>query len=205
MPKKCVVISGGEYSPIEGIGPEDLVIACDKGCEYAARAGLVPDLIVGDFDSYAGPLPEGVPIERHRPEKDDTDTMLAVRCAVEHGFEELELVCALGGRLDHALANIQAISYAAVHGLRPWIKGKNTELTVLTGGSLSLPRREGWALSVFSLSDECLGLCLRGTKYPLEDARLTNSFPLGVSNEWAANAAEIRLESGILLVVMARL
>lgn len=205
MPKKCIVISGGEYSPIEGVGSEDFVIACDKGCEYAARAGLVPDRIVGDFDSYAGPLPGGVPIERHQPEKDDTDTMLAIRYAVEQGFEELELLCALGGRLDHALANIQAISYAAVRGLHPWIKDGRTEMTVLTGGCLSLPRREGWALSVFSLSDECQGLCLRGTKYPLENARLTNRFPLGVSNEWAADTVEIRLERGLLLVVLAKL
>ena len=205
MPRRCVIISGGEYSPLEGLNPEDFVIACDKGCEYAARAGLAPALIVGDFDSYAGPLPEGVPIERHRPEKDDTDTMLAVRLAVERGFEELELLCALGGRLDHALANIQALCFAAVRGLRPWMKDTRTEMTVLTGGRLTLSRREGWALSVFSLSDECLGLCLRGTKYPLENARLTNRFPLGVSNEWAGDTAEIELKSGLLLVVLAKL
>ena len=205
MPKKCVIISGGEYSPIEGLDPEDFVIACDRGCEYAARQGIVPNLIVGDFDSYSGPLPEGVPVKKHQPEKDDTDTVIAVRYAIEQGFEETELLCALGGRLDHTLANIQTLAYAAAHGLRAWIKGERAELTVLTGGRLRLARREGWDFSLFSLSDETSGVGIRGAKYPLENARLTNRFPLGVSNEWAAEEAEVTLSSGLLLVVLAKL
>ena len=204
MPKKCVIISGGEFSPIEGLNPEDFVIACDRGYEYAVRCGVTPDLIVGDFDSYAGPLPEGIPVDRHRARKDDTDTMLAIRHALEIGFQEIELLCALGGRLDHSLANIQSAVFAHERGLMARIKADGIEMFIHPGGTLRLERREGWFLSLFSLGDVCTGVCIRGAKYPLDKATLTKGFPLGVSNEWVAAEAEISLDSGTLLVVMAR-
>ena len=75
--KTCIIISGGDYSPIGPVRSGDFVIACDKGYEYARREGIVPQLIMGDFDSYGGALPESVPVERFKKEKDDTDTMLA--------------------------------------------------------------------------------------------------------------------------------
>ena len=72
------------------------------------------------------------------------------------------------------------------------------------GGTLRLPRRKGWGLSVFSLTDRCTGVCLRGVKYRLEDAVLTNRVPLGVSNEFAAPEAEISLTQGILMIAQTK-
>lgn len=204
MPKKCVIISGGEFCPIEAPDPEAFVIACDRGYEYALRCGIKPDLLISDFDSYSGPIDPAVPVDRFRSEKDDTDTMIALRWAVERGYEEAELLCALGGRLDHTLANIQSAVFAAVRGVNTVIKDARTELRVLTRGKLILKRREHWVLSLFSLSDECRGVSVRGAEYPLDRALLTNRFPLGVSNEWATEEAEIELESGLLLVVQAK-
>lgn len=204
MAEKCVIISGGEFTPMGALDPGTFVIACDRGYAYARRCGIRPDLLVSDFDSYTGPVEEGVEIARFRSEKDDTDTVIALRYAIEQGFEAAELYCALGGRLDHSLANIQSMVFAARHGLKVVIKDARAELRVITGGSLCLQRREGWALSLFSLSDACRGVSIRGVKYPLEKALLTNAFPLGVSNEWIADAAEISLEEGTLLVVMAK-
>ncbi len=201
---KCLIISGGEFCHIAPPGPGDFVIACDRGYEYAMRCGIKPDLLVGDFDSYSGPVAPDVPIERLPAEKDDTDTMSAVRLALERGYTDIELLCALGGRLDHSLANIQTAAFAALRGARAVIKDDATEMLVMTGGSVCIDRREGWALSIFSLSDRCEGVNLRGVKYPLRGAVLTNGFPLGVSNEWAAAQAEISLSGGALLVVMAK-
>ena len=79
--KRCLIIAGGDYAPIGPVGEGDFVLACDKGYAYARREGIVPDLILGDFDSYGGALPEGIPVLRYPVEKDDTDTMLAVRWA----------------------------------------------------------------------------------------------------------------------------
>ena len=93
---------------------------------------------------------------------------------------------------------------AAAEGANVTILDEREEITFLTGGTLRLPRRKGWGLSVFSLTDRCTGVCLRGVKYRLEDAVLTNRVPLGVSNEFAAPEAEISLTHGILMIAQTK-
>ena len=205
MPKTCIIISGGDFSPVPAPGPEDFIIACDRGYAHALRCGIRPDLVVSDFDSYDGAIDPEIPVNRFRSEKDDTDTMLAIRYAAAKGFDEVRLYCALGGRLDHTLANLQALVFAEEHGLRGSIHSEDTVIHTLQNGSLTLPRREGWALSVFAAKDCCEGVSIRGAKYPLDHVRLSNGFPLGVSNQWAAERATISVESGILLIVEAKL
>ncbi len=205
MVKRCLIISGGEYTPFEKPEEGCLVVACDRGYEHARRAGIRPDLLVGDFDSSAADVEEGVEILRFPPEKDDTDTLLAVRMALARGCRELTLVCALGGRLDHLLANVQTLVFAAEQGCAARICSPDTEILALREGSLRLPRREGFSLSVFAADGLCRGVCLRGAKYPLEDAELRPGFPLGVSNEWAAPEAELSVREGTLLIVEARI
>ena len=203
--ERCVIVSGGEYSPVSGLCADDFVIACDRGYTYCDRLGVTPDLIISDFDSYDGPLDSGIPLNAFSSVKDDTDTMLAVRYAVEHGFRELLLCCALGGRLDHLIANLQSLVFSQRHGLPATLKSEDTEIHTLENASLRLPRREGWSLSVFAPDGPCRGVDITGAKYPLENAELLPSFPLGVSNQWAAEEAEIRVRDGLLLVVLSRL
>ena len=202
---RCVVISGGDFSPVPGISPDDFVIACDRGYVYCERLGLRPDLIISDFDSYTGPVDSEIPLNRFVSEKDDTDTMLAVRYAVEHGFHELLLCCALGGRLDHLIANLQSLVFAQKHGLPAILLSEDTEIRTLAGGALCVPRREDWSLSVFALDGPCRGVCITGAKYPLANAELLPSFPLGVSNTWAGKEAVISVEEGILLIVLSKI
>ena len=204
MTHRCVIISGGNYAPVEGVRAEDFVIACDKGYVYAEKAGIRPNLLVGDFDSYEGVLPSDLPVWRYKKEKDDTDTMIAIRYAVEQGFAQVELFCALGGRLDHTLANLQNAANAAVQGASVTILDEGSEINFLTHGTLRLKKRPGWGLSVFSLSDASTGVCLRGVKYELENAALDNRFPLGVSNEFDAPEAEITVEQGVLMVMQTK-
>ena len=180
MENRCIIISGGVFGPVPEKQPGDFIIACDRGYVYCERLGLTPDLFIGDFDSYSGAVAPGVAVERLIPEKDDTDTGHAITYALSHGFRELVLVCALGGRLDHTLANLQ------------------------NAAMLRLKKRPGWGLSVFSLSDASTGVCLRGVKYELENAALDNRFPLGVSNEFDAPEAEIAVGQGILLVMQTK-
>lgn len=202
---RCVVISGGDFSPVSGISPDDFVIACDRGYVYCERLSLRPDLIISDFDSYSGPVDSEIPLNRFVSEKDDTDTMLAVRYAVEHGFHELLLCCALGGRLDHLIANLQSLVYAQKHGLPAVLLSEDTEIRTLAGGALRIPRREDRSLSVFALDGPCRGVCITGAKYPLANAELLPSFPLGVSNTWAGEEAVISVEEGILLIVLSKI
>lgn len=201
----CVIVSGGEYCALPGeLRSADYVIACDKGWQYAERLGLRPDWIVGDFDS--SPLPEmDAAVTRVPTRKDDTDTMLAARRALELGYRDVAVVCAFGGRLDHTLANLQTAAFLVAHGARTRLVGADTDALAFTGGTERVPRRDGYSLSVFALSDRCTGVTLRGTKYECENETLTNAFPLGVSNVWDASEAEIAVESGILLVLQSRL
>ena len=202
---RCVIVSGGVFNPISEICPDDFVIACDRGYVYCERLGIRPDLLISDFDSYDGPIDSTVPLLSFSSIKDDTDTMLAVRYALEHGFQKLLLCCALGGRLDHMIANLQSLVYAQKHGLSAILKSEDTEVITLRNRSILLPRRPGWSLSVFAFDGPCRGVWISGARYPLQDAELTPSFPLGVSNQWASETAKISVEEGILLIVLSRL
>ena len=199
--RRCVIVTGGDYAPIGPTEEGDFVLACDRGYEYVRREGLVPDLLLGDFDSYAGALPEGVPVERFQKEKDDTDTMLAIRWAAAQGFEAVRLCCALGGRLDHLLANIQSLHFALEAGMEAEAGDAETWLRVLRPGSYTIPRREGKSLSLFALSERVRGLTLCGTKYELSGAELRCSFPLGVSNEFSGAEVRLRFDDGVLLLM----
>lgn len=191
-------------APRRSRSPATLLSPVTAATATARGLGLQPDLFIGDFDSYDGAVDPAVPVDRLQPEKDDTDTGHAIRHALDQGYRTLILVCALGGRLDHTLANIQNAASAAAEGANVTILDEREEITFLTGGTLRLPRRKGWGLSVFSLTDRCTGVCLRGVKYRLEDAVLTNRVPLGVSNEFAAPEAEISLTQGILMIAQTK-
>ena len=202
---RCVIVSGGDFSPVSGLLQEDFVIACDRGYQWCEQMGLKPDLLISDFDSYDGPVAQDIRLDRHIPEKDDTDTMLAVRYAVEHGFRSILVCCALGGRLDHLIANLQAMLFAQTHGVSAVLQCEDTEIFTLRNSSLKLPRRDGWSLSVFALDGPCRGVCIRGAKYPLENAELIPSLPLGVSNQWIAEEAVISVLEGTLMIVLSEL
>ena len=141
MEKRCIIISGGRPGPAPQPQPGDFVIACDRGYRYCAGLGLQPDLFIGDFDSYDGAVAPAVPVERLQPEKDDTDTGHAIRHALDQGYRTLILVCALGGRLDHTLANIQNAASAAAEGANVTILDEREEITFLAGGTLRLPKQ----------------------------------------------------------------
>ena len=201
----CLIVSGGEFSALPNeFRAAVLVIACDRGYEHAARLGVKPDLIVGDFDSAPPPVTD-VPVEYLPTRKDDTDTMFAARCAIERGYQDVAICCAFGGRLDHTLANLQTAAWLVERGARVRLLGADTDALAFTGGTERFPRREGWSLSVFALGGSCEGVRIRGTKFVCEDAALSSAFPLGVSNVWAEDAAEVSVRSGTLLVLQSKL
>jgi thiamine pyrophosphokinase len=106
--KNCMIVSGAPVAGQLPITKDEYVIACDAGVGHAVKAGIKPDLLVGDFDTYKEALPEGIPVLTAPSEKDDTDTMMAVRYALEQGFERIRICAALGGRLDHSIGNLSA-------------------------------------------------------------------------------------------------
>ena len=204
--KSCLIISGGEYCEIPAdLRQTDLVLACDRGYQYAARMGIRPDWIIGDFDSAPKPDADGIPVLQYPSRKDDTDTMLAAKKALEEGCDQVTICCCFGGRLDHTLANLQTAVFLKASGARIRMLGTDTDASVLSSECISLPRREGWSLSLFALSDRCTDVCIRGTKYEAAHITLENGFPLGISNTWAAETAEIGVKNGYLLILQSRL
>ena len=205
-PERCVIFCASPEFYLTEMRPDDYVIACDGGYAHAVESGVRPDLVVGDFDSYDGRLDPTLKIVRVPCEKDDTDTMLAIKIALEDGYRDFMLLGATGGRLDHLYANLQAAAFAVANGgCRVTIHDSETMLYFLTEGSITLPRREGWSLSVFAVSDTCEDVCITGGKYALNHAVVTNTFPIGMSNQWAAEEAKISVGKGILMVMSARM
>lgn len=205
MKPQCIIISGGETCLIKEFQEAEYIIACDKGYLYAKEQGIPVDVVLGDFDSYEGE-PEGdIVVNRYPKEKDDTDTMLAMRLAISRGYDKIKLYCALGGRLDHLYGNIQAAVWAAAKGAQVMLENEQEVLLVTGPGTMAVPRKEGYSLSLFAPSGDETILSVSGVKYPLERGHLLSTFPLGVSNEWLAKQADITVEQGILLVIQSKI
>lgn len=200
MTPLCIIAGALEPGTLPPLKETDLLIAADGGLEHLQRRGLVPHLVVGDFDSL-GRVPEGDNIIRHSVEKDDTDTMLAVKIGLERGYKTFLLYGCLGGRLDHTYANLQALLYLARRGAAGYLLGQDTAATVVRNGRLDFAPGHTGNLSVFCPDGEARGVGLTGLYYPLHDAVLTSEFPLGVSNQFTGEAASVAVREGSLLVM----
>ena len=179
----CLIISGGDFSPFT-IPAGVFVIACDRGYAYAKSCGVRPDLVVGDFDSYSGELDPDIPMRKLPVEKDDTDTMLAIKHGLGMGMTEFVLLGCLGGRLDHTAANISALQYIRNHGAAGMLADESTVLRVFGQGDEIKPVMSGREnyFSVFPFGCEYAVVSAEGVMYPMHYQRLHSAFPLGVSN-----------------------
>lgn len=205
MEKTWAIVSGGQYSPLRDLGDCEYIIACDRGYEYLRRQGVRPDLLVGDFDSYAGPLPEDVPRLSLPVEKDDTDTMLAVKRGLSLGFRRFVIYGGMDGkRLDHTLANFQTLCFLAQHGAVGFLVGRDYIACAVKDGTLRFPAGAEGDFSLFCLGKDAKGVTIRGLYYEAEDITLTSSFPLGVSNHFTGKDAAVTVEDGTLLALWER-
>ena len=176
---KCVLVASGEFCKEQfSADAQDFVIAVDGGYSYIKDLCAV-DLAVGDFDSL-GYVPEGIATLRHDPVKDYTDTYLAFEEAYKMGYDEFVVYGALGGRLDHTIANLQCAYDFAKKGVKVELVGKDCIIQVVTGKK-TIGGRKGQTFSLLAF-DKARGVYIKNGKYPLNDAPLDNTFPLGVSN-----------------------
>lgn len=206
MSDRCWILAGGPEDELPCIAvPQDAFVLCaDSGLRLAERLKITPALVLGDFDSL-GALPE-IPYWQAPVEKDDTDTMLAVRYGLAKGYRDFVICGAFGGRLDHTYANIQTLCFLHSMGAEGLLVGARDLVNLQPAGkTVRYAKQEQCSLSVFALSAECSGITLKGVKYPLEQATLRWTLPLGVSNEILAQEAEISCESGMLLIIRSKL
>jgi thiamine pyrophosphokinase len=206
---RCIIFAAGEYyNNSICIQNGDFIIAADAGLEVANSLRITPRLVIGDFDSIKSNLVvdgvrwQGCEIIRLAPEKDETDTAAALREAQQRGYREFHIYGGTGGRLDHTLANIQCLANLAQKGQRGFLYGNGIVVTALHDGqSLCFEAVEAGVISIFASSAQANGVTLRGLKYPLADAVLTNDVPLGVSNAFIGKEASVSLRQGTLIVV----
>ena len=195
----CYIVGAAAFcAPFEP-GEEDLVIAADAGLLHLRVRGITPDLVVGDFDSLDKP-PVGRNVSVYPVEKDDTDTMLAIKLGWERGCRTFYLLAGTGGRTDHTLANLQALLWLATRGGRGVLCGEEECFTALQNDSLTFRPEAAGTLSVFAQNGTARGVTLTGTYYPLDNATLSEEFPLGVSNHFTGKAATVSVADGALLV-----
>jgi thiamine pyrophosphokinase len=218
----ALILADGDVPPrsrLDGVWPAwdaavDLVVAADGGARHAPGLGVTIDLWVGDGDSIVGDALEalaaaGVPIERSRPDKDESDTELAVRAALRLGASGVVIVGALGGpRIDHALANIGLLAMTELAGREATILDERSRIGLIrapgpSGEAVERPLSGGIGdlVSLLPMGAGVEGVTTRGLAYPLVDEPLPPGGARGLSNVRAAPDATVVVRRGLLLVV----
>jgi thiamine pyrophosphokinase len=197
----CYIIGAG---PVEDLifepSEKDFVIAADAGYLHMTRLSAVADLVVGDFDSLPQ-KPNHPNVVVHPKEKDQTDMLLAIDEGLRRDYKEFIILGGLGGRLDHSYANIQALSYIAQKNARGYLLGNGTAVTVIKNGCIAFDSENKGIVSVFCCGGTAKGVTLKGLKYPLNNAVLKDSYPIGVSNEFTGVKSEITVSNGSLIII----
>lgn len=203
---KAVIFAGGKKTKsataLQAVRDCDLVFCADKGIEYAVEFGITPDYAIGDMDSVNADILENLEntrIIRSSPEKDYTDTHLAVIEALSMGCFEIDILCATGLRSDHALANIRLLLYMDSHGAKGRIIDDCNTIYLCTGKTV-LNGMKGLTVSIMSISEKTRGINLSGFRYQLNNHDAGLDWTTGISNVIISDEAYISLESGKLLV-----
>lgn len=212
---KCVIVGAGDCS-IEFLKKKmkiqegDLCIAADGGFDYLLGVGITPDIVIGDFDSLAESnawkefeKAETISIKKLPVEKDDTDMLAAIKEGLAKGYQYFELYGALGGRFDHAIANIQCLLYLLNRGARGVLIGTDIWIMLIRNESIVFKATDyeiGRRVSVFAYGQDAVGVTEKGLKYLLDNVVVKQEFPIGVSNQFTGENAKISVKEGMLLI-----
>lgn len=203
---RCVIIAGSPDTDVEllknTISNDDYVICADRGFLYAQQAGILPAIVVGDFDSYDGILPESCEIITLNPHKDDTDTIHAIDVAFDRGMTDFLIIGGIGGRFDHTFANVTALMYIAQKGGRGELISEKEKILFLKKGAYSFDKLNGHTFSVFPFGCQEAVVSYCGAEYPLENGKLSANVPLGVSNVFTENHSTIKISDGNVIIVI---
>lgn len=206
---KCIVIGAGDLTLGNiAVGEKDFVIAVDGGLGYCGVLEVEPDLLIGDFDSVSEEeekavrlLEQEIPdrVIRLAREKDDTDMLAALKEGLARGYRQFHIYAGTGGRFDHTLANIQCLLYLKKRDAVGYLIDGTGMILVICGEAVHFRKNLEGTLSLFALGERARGVTISGMKYELENAELTNDFPIGISNEFIGEEAMISVEEGELV------
>lgn len=186
----------------------EIIIAVDKGLEALNKLSIVPNHIVGDLDSVEDTVLDfyksnpNITIHEYLPEKDYTDTDIALNLAISLHSSHITIIGALGKRMDHALANIHILTMALEKNIPCEILDMNNRIYLINNiHTIEKTRAYGKYISLIPFTSTVEGLTLTGFKYPLNNYPLTIGKSLGISNEIMDDMATIRFKNGILIVI----
>ncbi|OUP48691.1 thiamine diphosphokinase [Lachnoclostridium sp. An181] len=214
MNKKTVIVSGGTIEEevalpiIEQMGEQDCLIGVDRGMRFLYEHRINPTYMVGDFDSLKPEIVSyykeetKVPVRTFNPEKDFTDTEIAVQMACQLGYKNILLLGGTGTRLDHVFANIQVLMGAYEKGANAVMLDKYNRISLISGRTV-LKKEDAYGpyFSVFPIKKEIPHFNITGAKYPLKEHTLCQNNSLCVSNEYAKEEVVIDFPEGMVLLM----
>lgn len=209
---KILIIGGGKLPSEDLLRKEysqsDYIICADKGGEYLLKHNLMPNMLMGDFDSISTDslnkfAEKKVLIERYPVEKDFTDTELCVMKALEYNPQEIVMLGCTGSRLDHVIGNIGLLNQCLQKGIKAYIKDEHNEIFLIDKPH-NFKGEIGSIISLQAFTEEVQGLSISGVKYPLKDYNLKSWSPYTVSNVILNEEVSIIFEKGILMVIFSK-
>ncbi len=207
---RVVIFANGEFPNPSAhrrlVGPHDLVIAADGGAAHARAAGVMPHVLIGDLDSLPPELgvelkAAGTRVLRYPTDKDETDLELALLYGVQQGADDILILGALGGRLDHSVANLLLLTHPALEGVRVRIIEGNQSAFLIRGQG-RIEGNPGDTVSLLPLNGDAHGVTTEGLRWPLTDESLLFGPARGVSNTLLGEQALVRVRQGTLLCVV---
>ena len=209
---KAVIIANGNiknqnyFSKI--IKQADLIICADGGANHLKKMGILPHVIIGDFDSLSPQNKiffekNNLKIIKHSSDKDATDTELAADFAIEQNYNDITFIGVTGTRLDHTIANIFLLKKMAAFKKKCRIIDDNNEIFLVTD-KITLTREKNSFVSIIPLTEKVEGITTSGLKYPLTNAEIKSGTSLGISNQFSEERALISLKKGILIVTKSK-
>ncbi len=204
MEKVCCIFAAGDFNGNFSKKDSDFIIAADAGYLHLEKLGIIPDILLGDFDTLKQ-VPNICETKKFPPEKDYTDTELAILEGLSLGYYSFTIYGALGGeRLEHTIANIQMALKYTLLGKKIILTDGKSECLFLHNGKIEFDSNETGFISVFSLNGASRGITIDGLKYPLEYCETLEYGSLGVSNEFLGKPSSISVEDGSLLIIKKR-
>lgn len=209
--KSCIILNGKirDYKKIKNIiinEKYDYIICADGGANHAYGMEIMPNYIIGDLDSIDKDIidyykKDGVKFEQFPSKKNETDSELCIYLAKQLQTEELHLIGALGGRIDHTIANINLLYYIRSMNIIPKIISEDEEIYIAINEEIIVEGQKGNTVSVIPIKGDAKGVTLHNLEYPLNDYCMEFSVPLGISNVMLDSNCRIGVIEGNLIVI----
>lgn len=209
--KICILLNGEikDYEYINKIilnNNYDYIIGSDGGANHAYKMNIVPDYIIGDLDSINNNIIDyyknkNVKFEKFPTKKDETDTELCIELSKKLQAKEIHLIGALGGRIDHTIANINLLYYIRKRGIKPKIISDKEEIYIAMCEEVNVYGEVGNTISIIPIKSDAKGISLKNLEYPLDNYNMEFSSPLGISNVMIDTYCSVKVNEGTLIII----